>query len=414
MGSSAEARDRVPVVFQYHSLRSVVSPEDSAAGRRRYCGVAPATSLFGLPTDENVRRFLGKDEDDKKRKSTQVNKAIRETLIENRDHFAVLNGGIVIVARAADVDDKQKSLSLRQCSIINGAQTVGVLKEFQQNPPSELADDDFDDAKQPVLPSVHFEVIITDDEGLIADITVARNFQNAVQDISIYGTKKLFHALEEEMQKYDASIKLRMSETDFSEEFLDTAKLVQVMTVLAPSDVPLPSTFARNNRKQESPYRTYAYSSRARCLKDFATVMSDEDSPDYPKDAKKNARKYFLETCWDAWQEYKRLKSEQDFSSLRKVEGEQQAGRKIVADDGVPDGIVFPVLSALSLFVSLRNGKWRLAIPSKFPRSALHHIAKKTFMSAASHNPQTMGKKAECYETMHSAMEMFLATRDIE
>ena len=41
----------------------------------------------------------------------------------------MLNGGIVIVARDYEVDEKTKTLSLTRPSIINGAQTQGVLRD---------------------------------------------------------------------------------------------------------------------------------------------------------------------------------------------------------------------------------------------------------------------------------------------
>lgn len=48
----------LPTLLPYHTLRTVTSPEDVAAGRRRYCGVASADSFFPLTTDENVRSYL--------------------------------------------------------------------------------------------------------------------------------------------------------------------------------------------------------------------------------------------------------------------------------------------------------------------------------------------------------------------
>ena len=81
--------------LSYFTLRSVASPEDNEAGRKRYCGVTRATNLFGLNWDENVRSYLGQDEEGRKRKSTLVNLAIRETLDKNPDLFPILNTGVV-------------------------------------------------------------------------------------------------------------------------------------------------------------------------------------------------------------------------------------------------------------------------------------------------------------------------------
>src|SRR5688572_6217106 len=100
---------RAPEVFdlRYTTIKTVVSEEDRSEGRNRYCGVAKANALFGLNWDENVRSYLGEDTEGNKRKSTLVNRKIRETVDENRTLFPMLNTGIVVVARQAQIaDDK--------------------------------------------------------------------------------------------------------------------------------------------------------------------------------------------------------------------------------------------------------------------------------------------------------------------
>ena len=91
MAAQASSGRATPVYLTYNTLRSVNSPEDTQAGRKRYCGVASADSFFALDTEENVRAYLGRDEENNKRKSTKVNMAIRETLAENRECFPLLN-----------------------------------------------------------------------------------------------------------------------------------------------------------------------------------------------------------------------------------------------------------------------------------------------------------------------------------
>jgi hypothetical protein len=252
-------------------------------------------------------------------------------------------------------------------------------------------------------PSVNFELIITEDEGLIGDISIARNYQNEVSNLSIYGRQGRFDQLEGAMRKVDPSIRLKKRETDFGDEYLDTEKLVQVMTAMAPTETPLPSAEKRKVKTPETLYRVYAYRHRSRCLADFATVM---DAPkEWPV-----AYGFFLDIAAEAWGIYRRLKGEQTFSRLQCVKGEYVGSRKQVAPDGVPDGIVFPMLSALSRFMTRENGHWQLAIPQKFPWEAFCRIAMAQETSAAGNNPQTMGKKADCYVALHGAMEMFFST----
>lgn len=116
--------------LHYTTLRSVISPADKDAGRNRYCGIASSENIFELGWEENVRSYLGVDEDGNRRKSTAVNLAIRQTIEKSRELFGMLNTGLVIVARSAHVNDDKKVARLGGASIINGAQTAGVLKEF--------------------------------------------------------------------------------------------------------------------------------------------------------------------------------------------------------------------------------------------------------------------------------------------
>lgn len=395
MAAQATSGRNEPVIITYNTLRTVTSPEDNEAGRRRYCGIAPANCFFDLNTEENVRSYLGRDEDGARRKTTKVNSAIRETLSNRRDQFPLLNSGIVIVAHDVKVDDNSKppKVALYSASIINGAQTQGILRDYFAG---QKDDTDY--------PSVNFELIVTDDEELVGDISIARNYQNEVTALSIYGRQGRFDALEAAMKKSDPEIALKKRETDFSDELLDTEKLIQVLTAICPTNVPLPSAEKRKAKTPETIYRVYAYRHRSRCLKDFADVM---DSPnDWPA-----AHQFFLDVAAPVWRLYRQLKGEQAFSRLVCVKGEIVAGRKQVDPEGVPDGIVFPMLSALSRFVEEHRNRWRLAIPSKFPWQTFYQAAILQETGSAAFNPQTMGKKADCYIALHGSIDMYFAMK---
>ena len=386
-----KSNSTVPFTLHYLTLRTVTSPEDKESGRKRYCGIAKANEFFDLNSDENVRGFLGTDEEGRKRKATLVNKAIRDTINERRDLFPALNSGLVIVARSVTVDDDGGQAKLHHAGIINGAQTNGVVGTYFKDHPEDTN-----------YPSVNFELIVTDDEELIADISIARNFQNRVNDLSIYGRQGLFDELERVMQQDDPLIMLRKSETDFGDDYVDTEKLIQVLTVILPSDVAVPSA-EKSKKTPETLYRVYAYRHRSRCLKDFATVM--EESGAWPE-----ARNCFLDLSSDAWTLYTRLKSEQSFSGLQCVTGiKDRNGQKVVTPDGVPDGIVFPILSALSRFIRHTKGGWKLDVPKGFPWKALYDQARIQETTTAHHDPQTMGKRADCYVALRGAIDMYFA-----
>jgi hypothetical protein len=380
-----------PIRFPYNVIRNVSSPEDDNAERKRYAGNASATSFFDLPDDENVRAFLERTGDGTKRKPTLVNLRIRQTLEEAREEFSILNGGVVVVARGAEIDDKARIATLHRASIINGSQTRGILKEwFKQN------QDDRD------FPNVSFELIVCDDEELIAEISIARNTQNDVKAVSIYGRRGLFEELNKSMAHSFPDQPLRMSETDFGDEYLDTEKLVQVLTVLAPAEIAFPST-SKRPQTEEGKFRIYAYNHRARTLQDFATVMGGEDAMRGPF---ASARRFILDVAPAAWRIYKSLKT--NASLARRIHRvEREDGR--IAPDGVPDGIVFPVLSALSQFVAEARGSWKLEIPNDFDLNDLCSQANHTYTrGAGGNNPNVMGKTGACYHHLHSVVATYL------
>src|SRR5499427_442797 len=116
--------------FPYITCRNISAPEDDAAGRKVYCGNAPASSVLSLEDDENVREYLADAQSDHKHMPTLVHQAIRKTLEDQPDQFSILNSGMVIVARAVEVDDKRRILVMQRPSIINGSQTQGELSRY--------------------------------------------------------------------------------------------------------------------------------------------------------------------------------------------------------------------------------------------------------------------------------------------
>jgi hypothetical protein len=245
--------------LHYDSLRNISCAHDAANGRRVLVGRALATEFLELNTEENVRAYLVDAEGKKKRRRGEVHIKIADTIDNYPENFCVLNGGIVIVARDYETDDKTKTLKLLNPSIINGAQTQGVLRDCA----AECEQSNID------LPEVYvtFEVIVTQNEALIADISIARNFQNDVGNISIAGRRGVLNDLDRVLQKVlEGDVKIRKSETDRSEEFIDTEKLLQVIMALTPAEI------LKDTEVGDRESKAYTYSQKATCLKDFSNV----------------------------------------------------------------------------------------------------------------------------------------------
>lgn len=327
------AADRFLVELPFYSLRNVSSPEDTDNERRVYFGHAPATSMLDLPTDENVRDYLLEAEGRKRRQPTQVHRAIRDTLDNTPHNFSVLNGGVSIVARDYEIDEKKKVLRLLKPSIINGSQTQGVLKDYYR-------DMEESDATPPLI-HITFELIVTEDDALIAETSIARNFQNDVMTVSIAGRLGQLEELEKSVQRQYPEYKLRQSETQLSDDYIATERLIQVITALTPEELwPKPG-------EADNPNKTFTYAMKTKCLKNFQDVYrkaKDESDPEHAR--YKELYQFYLDIAPQAYELHETWKTHDGFvgTRLRSIQRERGNIKE------VPDGIIFPILAALSAF----------------------------------------------------------------
>jgi hypothetical protein len=384
---TAKAADVVPFVF--HSFRNISCPEDTNNGRKVFTGQAPVTSVLQLSTDENVRDYLLDAEGKQRRRETQVNKEIRQTLESHPELFSILNGGIVIVARGHEIDEQKKILYLSRASIINGSQTQGVLKDFFQQQDLALL-------IEPI--HVKYELIVTDDEELIGEISIARNFQNDVASISIAGRRGQLDELEKSLRKKIPGSKLQKSETEQSDDYVETERLLQVITALIPASLwPKPA-------EADNPNKVYTYSMKAKCLREFQEIY--RKAHDRKHDEYESARdlyQFYLDIAPQAYQLYEKWKAHQGFAGtgIRSITRE---GREIVE---VPDGIIFPILASLSAFARKSGEGWKIVPPKMFKDEDLIRAAKSVYQSVASSNPWLMGKSKACYFALNQITSIY-------
>lgn len=391
-----------PVLFQYTTLRTISSPEDKANGREVYVGYAPIESVVELPTDENVRDYLVDAEGKKRARPTQVHLAMRETLKNNPQNFSVLNGGITIVAQDIEVNDKDREATLTKPSIINGSQTQGELNHYLER----VRNGDITDG-YPV--SVKFEIVVTTDRDITAEISIARNFQNDVMTISIAGSRGQLDELEKAYRRDVPGSRLRKSETDMSDDFVATEKLLQVITALIPEELWL------KEDEKSNPNKVYTYSMKAKCLKDFQHVwnvakgkadlshITDTEEKREYIDRHKNLYQFFLDVAAEAWELYEKWKQHPDFRGTRIRAIDRENGQ--VAD--VPDGIIFPIIAALSAFVVRKKGVWTISPPPEFTDKELITSAAIAYKESANSNPWNMGKSRGCYTQCYQLTSVY-------
>lgn len=360
----------------FENCRNITASYDQLHDRKILVGQAPAHAVLRLEDNENVREYLVDAQGKQKRSPTLVHQAIRKTLETDAEQFNVLNGGLVIVASAAEIDDKNKVLHLKSASIINGSQTQGELRRFYKK-----FDNDPD-----VEPTIKFEIIVTKNTDLVAEISIARNFQNDVKPISIAGRLGQLDELENSMKTIDPSAKLRKTESDLTNDsqFLDTEKIIQVTFALLPESV-----MAEAAERIDPSNKVFSYSQKTRCLRLFQQMVDSADV---------NRKVYddFLEIAPIAWKLYTKWKSHQGFKGTRIRSIEREDGRIV----DVPDGVIFPIVAAHASFLQYNGAQWSLLIPTMYTDDEMIEATKQAYFEIANHNPQTMGKNKACYSTL--------------
>jgi hypothetical protein len=380
-------RSSKAITLPYSCIRNISSPEDTNCGRRVLAGQIPIASIVDIPTNENVREYLLEAEGKLRRRPTQVHRAILETLRNNAENFSVLNSGLVIVAREAKIDDKNFTVTLSKSSIINGSQTQGVVRDFIKDLTEKNED----------IPEIHvkFELIVTDDDDLIAETSIARNFQNDVMAISIIGRLGQLDELEKAIQKERPGTKLRMSETQLSDDYVDTEKLLQVLIAL------IPPKLWPNESEQDDPNKVFAYSQKTKCLKFFQDIHVK--ATEEKDEASIALYKFFLDMAPTAYDLYHLWKSHQGFQGSR-LWSIQREGREII---DIPDGIIFPILASLSAFMKKSGKNWKYSPPDIFNDEEVVKAAKQAYQQIAKSNPQTMGKNKACYSMIYQITSLY-------
>ncbi|NAS13110.1 AIPR family protein [Poritiphilus flavus] len=376
-------------VLSFHSLRNISSPDDLKNDRKILSGTCPVKSVLNFETDQNVRDYLLEADGKKRRRPTQVHRAIIETLDNNADNFCVLNGGITLVAHQVDVDEKSKSLRLKNASIINGAQTQGVLRDYFDKYEERFTDDEYN-------PFVKFEIIVTTDDDLIAETSISRNFQNDVMPLSIVGRLGQLDELEEAFKEKLPNSKFQKSETKLSDDYVKTEKLLQVITALIPSEL-WPGSSDMN--------KVFTYNMKSKCLKLFQEVYEkgkNKDATDHK--SYKALYQFYLDISSEAYILYNKWKKHSGFEGTRIRKIDRDSKGNIV---NIPDGIIFPIIASFSEFVIKTEDGWKIETPGRFRDSDIIEAAKSVYMNIADSNPQSMGKSKACYSALAQVTQIF-------
>ena len=261
------------------------------------------------------------------------------------------------------------------------------------------------------LINVTYELIVTNDDALIAEIAIARNFQNDVMTLSIAGRLGQLDELEASLQAKLSDKKLRKSETQLSSDYLATEHLLQVIAALVPEEL-LPKA----KKSSEDPKnKVYTYDKKAKCLKDFREIYSiakGEKTPEKGVDVAKYKELYqfYLDIAAQAYQLHEKWKAHQGFKGTGVRKGIKRDENDNIVD--ISDGIIFPILSSLSAFAKKAPDGWKIEPPVAFQDDELIRTAKSIFMEIANSDPPTMGRSKACYSALYQITSLYKRLTD--
>lgn len=374
------------ISLNYSILRNVTTPEEAENGATTYSVVLPASEILKVGTEDNLRDYI--PEHNKKQRS-MVHRAIASTIRNERDRFSQLNSGFLLGAAAAEVDDKNRQIKLYDASVNNGAQSQGEIRMyFDECEDIGIDPEDF---------SIRAEISIEPDRATRIKIAIARNTATKVQDISKAGKQGYFDDLAARFSKEEPNLRIAKSETEVGDELVDPRLLLQILWALIPDEL------APKNR-QSIDSRIRSYKNAAACLADF---MKIHDRRTVDPEAKRQYE-YFLDMAWTGWQLYAHWRGAEVWSSKRLRSDAQQAVRD---RDGtimkVHDGVIFPILAALSEFVRFdkTSKSWAYKQPSVFQDDMMASAARRQ-LSAHEGKPMHMGRSSSAYEALRIMTEM--------
>lgn len=373
------------VRLSYLKIRDVTTKDEEANGASTYVAVLPAAEILKIGTDGNLRSYIPAHEG---KKRNLVHKAIAKTIRENAERFSQMNSGFLIGASKITIDDQKKIATLRHASVNNGAQSQGEIRRYFDaceklgEAPNEFA--------------IRCELSIEPDAATRTSIAVARNTATKIEGISIAGKHGYFEDLATSFAKAHPHLELARSETDVEDKFVDTRLLLQILWAMMPDEL-LPD----HRRSMEA--RMRAYKNAAYCLQDFMDIYDARKT-----DQGDSARyRYFIDMAGSGWHEYERWRRHDLWNDKRLLERLRQAVR---GDDGIikeiSDGIVFPILSALSRFVKQSSaGRWRVVYPKVFHDEDML-IAARRQLKQCDGRPMLMGRSGAAYEALMTLTEM--------
>tara|TARA_X000000368_G_C23005596_1_gene701027 strand:- start:240 stop:1448 length:1209 start_codon:yes stop_codon:yes gene_type:complete len=371
------SNDGSAIAIQFNTLRNISSKLDILRGRKTLIGLAPITELLKLKDNSsdkvdksaNVRDYTNKSKGKEVSTRSGVPQKIFDSLENEPEKFHILNGGITILCkRSQENPQKENELSLVNPSIANGGHTADVILKFLKTNPNSDA-------------LVKIEVIYLDgskeeNDEFELEVSIARNSQTAVKEISIMGKQGIFNDI-----NYYNENTLATSETDV--DSYPTDKLLQCTFLLCPDE-------AWERWENKVPSRPGFHSGKTIHFKRYRKMHenrtgSAKDQWNYVNKLSPIALKLYLmfqETNLFNGAHKSKILEENSYTSLKN-------GKK-----RIKWGWIAPIISSLSFFVDPKTGEFNMP-----DDDTIRGIIASVYRAGYEHSkdPQTLGKTVQAY-----------------
>lgn len=371
-------------LLDYQLIRNTTSPDETQTGVRSFVVNLPVFEILKLDTKDNLRDYIAEYNP---RKRNSVHRSIRSTIDMTPERFITRNSGFVIAASDINVDDKKKTVSLENASILNGAQSQGEIQQWvneSYEDPEEITS-----CESPFF--IRAEIIVDPDSAQIVETAIARNTATPVKSISQAGARGQLDDLQKSIHARWPNRNIRQSETDA--DAYDTRKILQYTRLLMPEHV------AKNNSPAE---RLRAYKNPEQCLTEFSKWYGEKDSVEESRlkyEFTVQIAPYALEE-YEHWEKHEAWNGHRIWKDTKK--GGRACRREKITNKVVwiSPGIVFPIISALSEFVEQdSSGQWRIEKPKLFKEDEMVSRAVQQFRGQES-DPMQMGRSAGVYDAL--------------
>lgn len=354
--------------MRYSLIRNITSDDEKLVNVQSHVVNIPILEILKLGTDANLRDYIPGSANGT-RKANSVHRAIVNTLVDEPSRFIVRNSGFTITASDIKVNDSDRTVTLTNASVFNGAQSQGsvlewakdfykdheyraLLDTFFKEGKAVGIDYDFDPDESPL--QVRAQIIVDPDPEQVVLTAIARNTSTQVRSVSQAGAHKYLDDLQKSMASINVNI--QMSETD---DGVDTRAVLQ-------------KTFLFMPHVDDGGFRTWdrnmPHGNAEKCLIYFMSWARDRHTD--PESKKKYD--FVIQMAPVAYQEYARWESHHEWKGYR-LSTEAFRGKLCRRNErgeieGVARALVFPLVSALDNFVTYDEdtNKWSLNYPNGF------------------------------------------------